>query len=288
MGYAVSFGSKIVKVHDPGNTLDPDRLDYDFQYAPRTYWKEEVLISKEKIPSPTNLRLWERLRFWEPFPFLERLRFWKRTSESPFVAADDNAIPPKPPIGANDAASLGKKIVAGLVDTDSKEAEDLGFPSSDEATEANMTVGAGMAIMSLNLENLKTGDAPTPIDEVLKPTGEFLYPIFSNHEVRSAITVRKVGTRGDWRPVAYGARGALVAAEDLKLLESAFIVRFYARNLWFLAKGTAENLVLYQLKNNPMSAKGVEIGTPQNFTTVSAEILKNVNSLSQQDPTLHR
>ena len=49
------------------------------------------------------------------------------TSESSFAATDDHVRAPKPPKAANDAASLGKKIVARLVDTDSEEASNLGF-----------------------------------------------------------------------------------------------------------------------------------------------------------------
>ena len=213
------------------------------------------------------------------------------SSESSFAKIDYQAIAPKPPVEANNAASLGKNIVAKLVTTDSKEATGLGFHSSGEATETNMTVGTGMAIMSLNIESVKVGDAPLPIAKILKPTGEFLYPILVKCEVqcevRSAITVRKIGKTGDWRPVAYGARGALLAAEKLKQLESAFIVRFYAKNLWFLAAGKADDLVFHPLRPNPMSVIGVDIGPAEIFKEVFAELIEEGSGLKQHSH-LHR
>lgn len=45
VGYAQLGGSKFVEVHDPGNTLNPDTIDYDL-YADEQIWKEEVIISK--------------------------------------------------------------------------------------------------------------------------------------------------------------------------------------------------------------------------------------------------
>lgn len=205
------------------------------------------------------------------------------TSASPFAETGNHAIVQKPTVAADNAASLGKTIVARLVDTDREEASDLGFYSSDEATEANMTVGTGMAIMTLNLKKLKPGDTPSPLTEILKPTDEFLYPILYKGKVRSAVTVRRIGPKGDWRPVAYGARGALLAAEELKLLESAFIIRLYARNLWFLATGEGDDLVFYRLTPNANAVSRIAIGKPQNYKTVFAEFIKESKRLRQDE-----
>ena len=54
-------GTRFIKVHDPGNNLDPDVLDYDLMYAVEGIWEEEVFISKLREPSvPSNLRFWGR------------------------------------------------------------------------------------------------------------------------------------------------------------------------------------------------------------------------------------
>jgi hypothetical protein len=169
---------------------------------------------------------------------------------------------PQPPYAANEAASTGKTIVEWVVQNDKEQALALGFRSADEATDANMKIGSAIAVMSIDVDTLKGYSPGSDLTGLFKPTDQFIYPITVGGKVRSAITVRKVKKTGLWKAIAFGAYGAPLAAEQLNILDSAFIVRLYELELWFLGTLSGQELTFFPLKLAP--AHGISIGKQEN------------------------
>lgn len=169
---------------------------------------------------------------------------------------------PQAPGAANEAASIGKTIVEQIVLNDKEQAGHLGFRSADEATDSNMKIGAAIAVMSIDFDRLKDYSPDRNLPGLFKPTDQFIYPITVEGKVRSAITVRKMKKTGQWKAIAFGAYGAPLAAEQLNILDSAFIVRLYELELWFLGTLIGQELMLFPIQLDP--AHGISIGKQEN------------------------
>jgi hypothetical protein len=187
----------------------------------------------------------------------------------------------KPPGEANQAASNGKLILEKLVSNDNQLAKDLGFSSVDEATEANMSVGTPMAVVPINIDALRDYTPTRSFATLVRPTTQFIYPIKVKGKVRSSITVAKVRKTHEWKAVGFGAIGAPLAAEELGILESAFVIRVGALELIFIGMAGSDDL--YQLTSNPARRIGKPKNAQQIFVGLAEEV-RRIKTFLRKDP----
>ena len=93
--------------------------------------------------------------------------------------------------------------------------------------------------------------------------------------MRSAITVMQLTKTGAWKAVGFGAFGAPLIAEELNVLDSAFIV--YAPDRFFLGTLRGEDFTLLRL--TPDSKRGILKGKPKNARDEIAHLAEEVNRL---------
>ena len=179
----------------------------------------------------------------------------------------DTITLPAPPDEADKAAAKGKNTLQKLVEIDVEVAPILGFHSADEATDATMKLGRALPIMGVHIDRLKSYTSEQGIASLFKPTNQFIYPVIVEGKVRSAITVRKSSKTGQWHS-AFGAVGAPMAAEQLNVLDSAFIVRLYAMERWFLGTPRGNKLTVIPISRNPAYKKGV---SPERAISIGKE-----------------
>jgi hypothetical protein len=184
---------------------------------------------------------------------------------------------PQAPGAAIEAASTGKTIVEEMIQNDKEQARPLGFRSANEATDASMKIGPAIAVMSIGIERLKDYSPGRDLAGLFKPTDQFIYPITVEGKVRSAITVKKMRKTGQWKAIAFGAYGAPLAAEQLNILDSAFIVRLYELELWFLGTLSGQELMLFPIKLAP--EHGISIGKPENGRDVLTKLAEEAKRL---------
>jgi len=196
------------------------------------------------------------------------------------MAASSFSLPP-PPEAANVAASSGKRIVEQLVKNDKEYAQVLGFQSADEATGISMKLGRAIPIMRISIESLKAYGPRSDVASLLKPTDQFIYPITVGGKVRSSITVKKMRKTGEWKAAAFGAVGAPLAAEQLKISDSAFIVRLYELERWFLGAPSGGELTLFSLRLDPTKldpSQRVSIGKQENGRDALAKLVEEAKT----------
>lgn len=168
---------------------------------------------------------------------------------------------PRPPIEAQQAADSGKAILKNLVQNDNQIAYVLGFQSPEELTDATLELGRAIPVIIVPVESLTSDISP-----FLQEANQFVYPILVNNRVRSAISVRKEKVRKEeptareaerWNH-AFGATGGPLAAEELNILDSAFIIRISKINVLYLGTLKENEVSLYRLKVNAVSERSIK------------------------------
>jgi hypothetical protein len=182
-------------------------------------------------------------------------------------------IPQAPP-DADQAAAKGMIVIEKIVKNDKNEAEPLGFASADEVTADNMKIGRAMPVMEITPQRLKSSSLHPA--QLLMETYQYIYPITVGGKVRSSITVRKMQT-GKWRAVGFGAVGGPLAAEERNILDSAFIVRFFALDRVFLGTSRGNELTFFRV------AKHSHItGKPENGQKVFEDLAVEIKGLNPE------
>ncbi len=178
---------------------------------------------------------------------------------------------------ARAAADAGLLIIEKLVKNDRAVAQSLGFHSADEATVANMKIAATpLAVLPINLDRVKNYRRDEQLSELFNPTDQFIYPVTVGGKVRSAITVMQLTKTGAWKAVGFGAFGAPLIAEELNVLDSAFIV--YAPDRFFLGTLRGEDFTLLRL--TPDSKRGILKGKPKNARMMIATLQRKLTALA--------
>jgi hypothetical protein len=178
---------------------------------------------------------------------------------------------PQPPPDADQAAAKGMIIVEKIVKNDETEAETLGFTSSDEVTADNMQIGRAIPVMEITFEKLQSSNRHPA--QWLVGKDHYIYPITVGGKVRSSITVRKMKT-GKWRAVGFGAVGGPLAAEERNILDSAFIVRFYALDRVFLGTSRDNELAFFRVAKHSHRTED-----PENGQKVFEDLAKEIKGL---------
>ena len=150
----------------------------------------------------------------------------------------------------------------------------VGFASPDEARRSQL--GDPLTISEIGVERLRAYSPGAPVDDLLTPSPQTLYPVTVNGAVKSSVTI--VRERDAFRPSAFGGPaliGPLSAYRQYVGGVSDTVVRVPALNLVFLARRRAAGLMLVPVFAEP------DIGLPVGRETPAASAAERMSRLVQ-------
>jgi len=188
-------------------------------------------------------------------------------------------VVPEAPEEAKRVATKGKKTLERMVKNNDKHAQDLGFRSAAEAADTNTKLGAAFPRIRVDLNALLDFEPDMDPTTLLVPTGEFIYPVTVDGQVRSSLTVSFLGrdpqTDEVWRTTEWGARGLIrVLDKTRKTAEvsiSSFALVIPDLYRYFLGNISGEKFVIIPMYDEPLL--GFQAGKPLPAKVVFQKLL---------------
>jgi len=162
----------------------------------------------------------------------------------------------------------------------------LGFSSTEEAKSSSL--GEPILLYDVPLDKLRSFPVRGDPGSLLVGGNRLLYPVLSNHQVRSSVTIAKVN--GTWMPVSsgrpkfaasiFGTRSRDAAKAGVP--ETSYIeISIPALNLEFLGRVSGKNLFLIPIRD--YQALGLSAGQayPESYVFARLAAVARINNNGQ-------
>lgn len=116
----------------------------------------------------------------------------------------------------------------------------MGFESRDEVK--NASLGEPLPMFNINLDRLKAYRPGADVNALLSASSDTIYPITSNGQVRSSVTVTKA--EGGYTASSFGNAAVVQALSRYRQAPNSFVVRVPALNMYYLGTRGEARLML--------------------------------------------
>ncbi|WP_139024875.1 hypothetical protein [Bradyrhizobium sp. STM 3843] len=124
--------------------------------------------------------------------------------------SQDGRLQTAAPAAATSAAAKSLDTFRSISNTPTQ-FKTLGLDAPGQASQAS--VGGAVVDYMIGLDSLRDWDGGDPI-KLLRPTGQFVYPITVDGKTKSSVTIAQV--KGEWVAAAFGTANEARARSDLK------------------------------------------------------------------------